>query len=95
VTDVPGSSATCGTVTRAALTAVLALVAGCAAQSSSPPGRPPVNLQGYPPAFRQGHADGCASGQSLLGRTRDEARYKSDGLYAQGWADGYSICKSR
>jgi len=30
-----------------------------------------------------------------LGRTRDEARYKSDGLYAQGWADGYSICKSR
>jgi uncharacterized protein YceK len=71
---------------------VLALLAGCASQPASAP-QPKVNLSGYPPAFRQGYADGCASVNAT--RKRDEARFKSDANYATGWRDGYSICKPR
>jgi hypothetical protein len=52
-----------------------------------------VNLGGYPPAFRAGYADGCDSAKRLAGTTRDEARFKSDPMYATGWRDGYDICK--
>ena len=52
-----------------------------------------VNLGGYPPAFRAGYADGCDSAKRLVGSTRDEARFKSDPMYATGWRDGYDICK--
>ena len=70
--------------------AALALaLAGCAAPD---PDKPNVNLGGYAPEFKQGYADGCASAQSPLRRTRDETRFKSDANYAQGWADGYAIC---
>jgi hypothetical protein len=71
---------------------VLALMAGCASQPAPAP-QPKVNLSGYPPAFRQGYADGCASVNAT--RKRDEARFKSDANYATGWRDGYSICKPR
>jgi hypothetical protein len=70
----------------------LAVVAGCASQPAPAP-QPKVNLSGYPPAFRDGYADGCASVNSA--RKRDEARFKSDANYATGWRDGYSICKPR
>jgi hypothetical protein len=66
------------------------VVAGCASQ---PAPQPKVNLSGYPPAFRDGYADGCASVNAA--RKRDEARFMSDGSYATGWRDGYSICKPR
>ena len=70
----------------------LAVVAGCASQPASAP-QPKVNLSGYPPAFRDGYADGCASVNAA--RKRDEARFRSDANYAQGWRDGYDICRRR
>ncbi len=73
-------------------TAIVA--AGCASQPAAPP-QPVVNLSGYPPAFRQGYTDGCVSAKATATRTRDENRFKSDANYAQGWQDGYSICKAR
>jgi hypothetical protein len=75
------------------VTVLLLVVAGCAAQSTAP--APAVNLSGYPPEFRQGYADGCASTKSGAARKRDEARYKSDTDYAQGWRDGYDICQRK
>ena len=74
--------------------AVLAsmLVVGCASQPSPAP-QPKVNLSGYPVAFRQGYADGCASADAA--RKRDDARFKSDADYAQGWRDGHDICQRR
>ena len=52
---------------------------------------PAVNLSGFPPEFRAGYGDGCASVNAA--RRRDEARFKSDTQYAQGWRDGYDICR--
>ena len=68
---------------------ILIAAAGCATQ----PPAPAVNLSSYPPAFRDGHADGCASVNAA--RKRDEARYKSDANYAMGWRDGYDICRRK
>ena len=56
-----------------------------------PAPRPNINLTGYPPAFQEGYTDGCASARSA--RRRDEARFKSDVQYAQGWRDGNSVCR--
>jgi hypothetical protein len=52
-----------------------------------------VNLQGFPLAYRQGYADGCAS----VGTTeqKDAARFKSDGQYRTGWQDGVFLCKKK
>lgn len=74
---------------------ILIAAAGCATQPQppAPAAAPAVNLSGYPPAFRQGYTDGCASVNAA--RQRDEARYKSDANYAQGWRDGYDICRRR
>jgi hypothetical protein len=58
-----------------------------------PAPRPNVNLTGYPPAFQAGYSDGCTSARSA--QVRDEARFKSDAQYAQGWRDGNSICRAR
>lgn len=70
----------------------LALAAGCTSQPAPAP-QPEVNLSGYPSAFRDGYADGCASVNAA--RQRDEARFMSDANYAQGWRDGYDICRRR
>lgn len=73
---------------------ILIAAAGCATQSRSPaPDAPAVNLSGYPPKFREGYADGCASVDGA--RRRDEARFKAEANYAQGWRDGYDICRRR
>ncbi|MBC7944864.1 MAG: hypothetical protein H7X91_06315 [Burkholderiales bacterium] len=78
---------------------LLATLTACAATQRAPttPARPAtaktpgVNLSGYPPSFRDGYADGCNAAKS--GRsTRDEARFKSDPQFAQGWRDGFGIC---
>ena len=57
------------------------------------PPAPTVNLSGYPPEFRDGYTDGCTSAKPNATRIRDEARIRSDTRYAQGWQDGFDICK--
>ena len=81
-----------------------ALIAGCAGQQTGPtqPGeappptaaKPGINLSGYSPAFRAGYADGCNSVDAGA-RKRDEARFKAETDYAQGWRDGNDICKRK
>jgi hypothetical protein len=53
-----------------------------------------VNLSGYPLAFRQGYADGCASARRNT-EQRDAGRWSADMQYRQGWTDGRSICGMR
>ena len=85
---------------------ILALcVAGCAGtpqttrpaptdpqSKAQPPQSPNINLSGFSVAFRQGYADGCASGRDRE-RHRNETRYKSELDYTMGWNDGYSVCR--
>lgn len=73
-----------GRLLRAALGATL--LVGCAG------GTAPVNLGGYSTAFKQGYSDGCGSAGALSQR-RDEARYRTESEYMQGWNDGYSVCR--
>jgi len=61
---------------------------------TQPPKPAQLNLSGFPPAFREGYADGCESGRAG-GRRRDERRYKAETSYMMGWNDGYSICARR
>ncbi|HEX3169310.1 MAG TPA: hypothetical protein VNM70_04520 [Burkholderiales bacterium] len=85
-----------------------ALIAGCAGQQTGPTqpaetpptpkpptaAEPGINLSGYSPAFRAGYADGCNSVDAGA-RKRDEARFKAETDYAQGWRDGNDICKRK
>jgi hypothetical protein len=64
-------------------------LAGCAQDPTSKSG-PNVNLSGFPPEFRQGYQDGCASVRGR--RVRDEKRFKSEPQYASGWRDGFDVC---
>lgn len=75
--------------------AVMLVLAGCATSlpSSSTAKSPAVNLSGFPLEFRAGYSDGCASVNAA--RRRDEARFKTDVQYAQGWRDGYDICRRK
>jgi hypothetical protein len=76
----------------------LALLAACASTSKTitpEPAKPNVNLAGFPPAFKDGYSDGCGSARAMLGSRKDDARFKSDAQYAQGWRDGYDMCKKR
>jgi hypothetical protein len=59
--------------------------------STNPPAG--VNLQGFPLAYRQGYADGCASIGAV--EHKDAARFKGDGQYRTGWQDGLALCKKR
>jgi len=61
--------------------------------ATAEPPPPNVNLSGFPLAYRQGYADGCASLSG--GERKDAARFGSDGNYRTGWQDGYSLCKKR
>lgn len=76
----------------AAIVIAAALLGACASQQ---PATPAVNLAGYPQAFKDGYADGCATARALVGSRKDEARYKSDAQYAQGWRDGHDACGRR
>jgi uncharacterized protein YceK len=76
----------------------LAVLGGCASSGKTitpQTEKPNVNLAGFPPAFKEGYSDGCASARALVGSKKDEARFKSDPQYAQGWRDGHDICKVR
>jgi hypothetical protein len=82
-------------IQTACRTGALLLAAGLAACGGPTvtPEAPPVNLAGFPPAFREGYADGC---NTARGSTKqDAARMKTDGSYAQGYQDGLTGCKKR
>ena len=59
--------------------------------SVNPPSN--VNLQGFPLAYRQGYADGCASATGP--ERKDATRIGSDGNYRVGWQDGFALCRRK
>jgi hypothetical protein len=79
-------------IRRAALVAVVILLAACSVTvEQSPSG--PLN-------FRQGYADGCNSGYKEAGHpyvvpARDWTAYQNDQLYKQGWDEGRQACFAR
>jgi len=75
--------------TAGALLLAMTLVGACAAPKPPPP---KVNLAGFPPAFRDGFADGCQSAKTGAARLRDEVRYAQEAQYGRGWRDGYDTC---
>ena len=72
---------------------LLLSIAGCesdAPRQDTKRAAPRYNLTGYPPAFKQGYADACATP-----RRRNELRFKEDTDYQIGWQDGNSVCRAR
>jgi hypothetical protein len=57
------------------------------------PPPPPVNLQGFPPTYRLGFGDGCATARGS--DQKDAARFAADGNYRIGWQDGIAQCKKK
>jgi hypothetical protein len=55
------------------------------------PPPPPVNLQGFPPSYRLGFGDGCATGRGT--EKKDPVRFGNDGNYRVGWQDGFAQCR--
>lgn len=75
------------------------LLAACASQGLENK-RQALLRQGQPPAYVDGHIDGCNSGTTAAGNpyyrfAKDVNRFETDKLYAQGWNDGFIICKSQ
>ena len=54
--------------------------------------RPTYNLQGYPPAVREGYIDGCESAKQTSYARKDAQRFAADAQYQMGWNDGFGIC---
>ena len=93
---------------RFAVALLFAALAGCATVSPPTPGTPvpaappapnveppppPVNLQGFPPTYRLGFGDGCATARGT--EQKDAARFSADGNYRTGWQDGVAQCKKK
>jgi hypothetical protein len=57
------------------------------------PPPPPVNLQGFPPTYRLGFGDGCATARGT--EQKDAARFSADGNYRTGWQDGVAQCRKK
>jgi len=57
------------------------------------PPPPPVNLQGFPPTYRLGFGDGCATARGTA--QKDAARFAADGNYRTGWQDGVAQCSRK
>ena len=84
---------------------VLCIAAGCATiPPAAPPTAPPlprtaeppppkINLSGFPLAYRQGYADGCASATGA--ERKDGERFGKDGNYSMGWQDGVALCRKK
>lgn len=75
---------------------IAVLVSGCAAQQLQ---NERNRLAGYPEPYKDGYVDGCGSGKRAAGNpyfafTKDVMRFGSDNLYAQGWGDGFNVCKA-
>ena len=52
------------------------------------------------PSYKAGFDDGCHSGRQAAGSyfdqfAKDQARFNSDGDYAQGWSDAFRQCETR
>lgn len=71
-----------------AVVIALLLCAGCAGMPGQKTARkaPPVNLAGFPAAYKEGYGDAC-------GGAKNTKRYKADQQYKQGWQDGGFTCK--
>lgn len=59
--------------------------------------RAPANA---PLPYKHGFADGCDSGYNAAGHvyysfTKDVERYATTPFYAQGWDDGFAVCKGK
>jgi hypothetical protein len=94
---------------RYAAIAIVTVLAGCASVTPPPapdpgpapnvprpyvePPPPPVNLQGFPPTYRLGFGDGCATGRGT--EKKDPVRFGNDGNYRVGWQDGLAQCKAK
>lgn len=80
-------------IKKAGILALFVLLAGgCATpkyQSQN------VNLSGFPAEYRAGYDDGCSSVKYPLIQKKDTDRFKTDKLYAQGWKDGYDLCRKK
>ena len=61
-------------------------------RNAEPPA-PKINLSGFPLAYRQGYADGCASATGP--ERKDAERFAGDGNYSMGWQDGIGLCRKR
>ncbi len=57
------------------------------------PPPPPVNLQGFPPTYRLGFGDGCATSRGTA--KKDAVRFANDGNYRTGWQDGVAQCRNK
>jgi hypothetical protein len=76
-------------------------LAGCASVASPvtqpapyvEPPPPPVNLQGFPPNYRLGFGDGCATARGT--QKKDPVRFDDDGNYRTGWQDGLAQCERK
>lgn len=56
-------------------------------------------LAGQPEEYKDGYVDGCSSGTKAAGNPyykfqKDPRRFDTDKLYAQGWGDGFAVCKA-
>jgi flagellar biosynthesis/type III secretory pathway protein FliH len=54
--------------------------------------------RGFPPAYAEGYADGCASGKEAAGgliaqARKDTRRYGADDQYTAGWDEGFAQCR--
>ena len=74
------------------LGAAAILIGGCASPKYE---SRHINLSGFPPEYKAGYDDGCASVNVAGIVKKDAKRYKSDKQYAQGWKDGFDLCKKR
>lgn len=73
---------------KISILAALLLCAGCAAMPGQKTAHkaPPVNLAGFPPAYKEGYTAACDG-------SKNAKRYKADKQYQQGWRDGEFACK--
>jgi hypothetical protein len=81
------------TLTVAALATTLALAA-CGSVKQT------MIERGFPPAYAEGYADGCSSGEDAAGglfaeTRKDTTRYGAARQYAQGWDDTSSDAGAR
>ncbi len=81
---------------RMLATLMFVLLTGCAASILE---RNVGQVDG-PPAFKTGYTHGCSSGLRAggfgqLDFVKDVLRYNNEPLYAQGWEDGYRVCRTR